>query len=160
MRGHIHRECVVYEQHRTCTRITYRGCSLREILLHDDEDNDDVSRKAMIKHKWKWNRRGKKQSKLPDYKMNPHKHTRTALSICSVLCSIIFHYPQRVHLFLCRNKMETVLRWNFSLLEIPVCVCVCVHCVCHLSIDSMPELLLIFNAQRRKKTTTSISKRC
>lgn len=31
--------------------------------------------------------------------MNPHKHTRTALSICSFLCSIIFHYPQCIHLF-------------------------------------------------------------
>lgn len=44
--------------------------------------------KEMIKHKnWQI------------YKMNPHKHTRTALSICSFLCSIIFHYPQCIHLF-------------------------------------------------------------
>lgn len=59
-------------------------------------------------HRYEANKRWRKKKEMmikqknwQIYKMNPHKHkhTRTALSICSFLCSIIFHYPQCIHLF-------------------------------------------------------------
>lgn len=63
-------------------KIRYRA------MPNNKQEEMQYKEKEMIKHKnWQI------------YKMNPHKHTRTALSICSFLCSIIFHYPQCIHLF-------------------------------------------------------------
>lgn len=108
--------------------------------------------KEMIKHKnWQI------------YKMNPHKHTRTALSICSFLCSIIFHYPQCIHLFafmfdfewpgrenqnMQKQTAKTRIKFNrmnqmeFRLIRLMEAIAF-QHFYLDGLLDSVPELLLI-----------------
>lgn len=108
---------------------------------------------------------------------NPHKHTRTTLSICCfVLCSIIFHYPQwiskpieHVKTDTHTHRPKTVWRGEMNQKEFgwirfmeasyPVVrfatypIDGSVYLVDHRLENSVPELLLISMPLRRKKNS-------
>lgn len=79
-------------------------CCVQEEMLH----GDGITREEMIKHKQK--RKVKKKKKRTDYKSEPTQTHANCIIHMFILCSIIFHYPQRIHLFLC---VET--KWKMLL---------------------------------------------